>query len=208
MITRRLIPLAAARPLIILFVAVCVDFPAMQAQTPGPLLDHISNSIYSAIDLNQAVPARTGIHPQLQTSSNQDGLASLDPETRGDLLMTRQQYLAAVDAYRQASHNSPVVWNKLGIAYQHMYALDFAKLQYEKVDGPRILGVQAFDRSASTVRLQVRTAPTRQDEVSRELRRRVQTEFQRQGIPLSSVQRLELASASPSPQATLKPDAG
>lgn len=76
------------------------------------------------------------------------------------------------------------------------------------VDGPRILGVQAFDRSASTVRLQVRTAPTRQDEVSRELRRRVQTEFQRQGIPLSSVQRLELASASPSPQATLKPDAG
>jgi tetratricopeptide (TPR) repeat protein len=132
MITRRLIPLAAARPLIILFAAVCVDFPAMQAQTPGPLLDHISNSIYSAIDLNQDVPARTGIHPQLQTSSNQYGLASLDPETRGDLLMTRQQYLAAVDAYRQAPHNSAVVWNKLGIAYQHMYALDFAKLQYEK----------------------------------------------------------------------------
>lgn len=60
------------------------------------------------------------------------------------------------------------------------------------VDGPRILGVQSFDRSASTVRLQVRTAPTRQDEVSRELRRRIQIEFQRQGIPLSSVQRVEL----------------
>jgi moderate conductance mechanosensitive channel len=74
------------------------------------------------------------------------------------------------------------------------------------VDGPRILGVQSFDRSASTVRLQVRTAPTRQDEVSRELRRRIQIEFQRQGIPLSSVQRLELASASPSPQETPKPE--
>jgi moderate conductance mechanosensitive channel len=73
------------------------------------------------------------------------------------------------------------------------------------VDGPRILGVQSFDRSASTVRLQVRTAPTRQDEVSRELRRRIQTEFQRQGIPLSSVQRFELASASPSPQEMPKP---
>jgi len=60
------------------------------------------------------------------------------------------------------------------------------------VDGPRILGVQEFDRSASTVRLQVRTAPTRQDEVSRELRRRIQIEFQRQGIPLSGVQRVEL----------------
>ena len=64
------------------------------------------------------------------------------------------------------------------------------------VDGPRILGVQSFDRSAAVVRLQVRTAPTRQDEVARELRRRVQIEFQRQGIPLSSVQRIELAGAT------------
>ncbi|MGC2528860.1 MAG: mechanosensitive ion channel family protein [Candidatus Acidiferrum sp.] len=76
------------------------------------------------------------------------------------------------------------------------------------VDGPRILGVQGFDRSASTVRLQVRTAPTRQDEVSRELRRRIQIEFQRQGIPLSSVQRVELAGATPSPQAAAKPAPG
>jgi small-conductance mechanosensitive channel len=74
------------------------------------------------------------------------------------------------------------------------------------VDGPRILGVQAFDRSSSTVRLQVRTAPTRQDEVSRELRRRIQIEFQRQGIPLSTVQRFEMVSASPSAQETPKPE--
>jgi hypothetical protein len=52
----------------------------------------------------------------------------------------------------------------------------------------------------------VRTAPTRQDEVSRELRRRIQIEFQRQGLPLSTVQRFELASASPSPQETPKPE--
>lgn len=72
------------------------------------------------------------------------------------------------------------------------------------VDGPRILGVQAFDRTNSTVRLQVRTAPTRQDEVSRELRRRIQTEFQRQGIPLSTAQRIELANAYPAPRETPK----
>lgn len=75
------------------------------------------------------------------------------------------------------------------------------------VDGPRILGVQAYDRSVATVRLQVRTAPTRQDEVSRELRRRIQIEFQRQGLPLSSPQRIELASAPPSPQEIPKPAA-
>jgi small-conductance mechanosensitive channel len=74
------------------------------------------------------------------------------------------------------------------------------------VDGPRILGVQSFDRSASTVRLQVRTAPTRQDEVSRELRRRIQIEFQRQSLPLFTVQRVELAGASPSPQEIPKPE--
>ncbi len=63
------------------------------------------------------------------------------------------------------------------------------------VDGPRILGVQSFDRNATTVRLQVRTVPNRQDEVSRELRRRIHLEFQRQGIPVSIVQRLEFAGA-------------
>lgn len=73
------------------------------------------------------------------------------------------------------------------------------------VDGPRILGVQAFDRSASTVRLQVRTAPTRQDEVCRELRRRIQAEFQQQGFPLSVVQHIELDNASPSPQEARNP---
>jgi small conductance mechanosensitive channel len=73
------------------------------------------------------------------------------------------------------------------------------------VDGPRILGVQEFDRSASTVRLQVRTAPTRQDEVSRELRRRIQIEFQRQGIPLSGVQRVEVATAPASAREATHP---
>src|SRR6267142_5144793 len=73
------------------------------------------------------------------------------------------------------------------------------------VDGPRLLGVQNLDRNASTVRLQVRTAPTRQDEVARELRRRIQIEFQRQGIPLSSVQRVELANTSPSLQQAARP---
>jgi len=64
------------------------------------------------------------------------------------------------------------------------------------LDGPRILGLQAFDQSASTVRIQVRTASSRHEDVSRELRRRIQLEFQRQGIALSNVQRVELVSPS------------
>lgn len=48
------------------------------------------------------------------------------------------------------------------------------------VDGPRVLGIQSSD--PLTLRLQVRTMPTRQDEVCRELRRRIQLQFQRQPI--------------------------
>ena len=63
------------------------------------------------------------------------------------------------------------------------------------VDGPRILGLQNFDQNSSTVRLQVRTAPSRQDDVARELRRRIQLEFQSRDIPISGVQRVEFKSA-------------
>jgi len=74
------------------------------------------------------------------------------------------------------------------------------------VDGPRILGLQNFDRIASTIRLQVRTAPTRQDEVARELRRRIQVELQKQGIPVSAVQRIELTGVSHSLQEAAQSD--
>jgi small conductance mechanosensitive channel len=63
------------------------------------------------------------------------------------------------------------------------------------VDGPRILGLQSFDQNSSTVRLQVRTAPARQDDVARELRRRIQLEFQRRDLPVSGVQRVEYSPA-------------
>jgi moderate conductance mechanosensitive channel len=64
------------------------------------------------------------------------------------------------------------------------------------VDGPRILGLQSYDQQSSTIRLQVRTAPARQEDVARELRRRIQLEFQRQGIPLSQVSRVELVGSA------------
>jgi small conductance mechanosensitive channel len=79
-------------------------------------------------------------------------------------------------------------------------ALDAAAVELRKdpswsqalLDGPRILGLQSYDQNVSTIRMQVRTAPSRQDDVARELRRRIQLEFQRQGIALSNVQRIEL----------------
>jgi len=60
------------------------------------------------------------------------------------------------------------------------------------LDGPRVLGVESLAFSGTTVRLQVRTAPTRQDDVARELRRRIQIELAGRGIQLGGVQRMQL----------------
>jgi moderate conductance mechanosensitive channel len=53
------------------------------------------------------------------------------------------------------------------------------------VDGPRVLGLQGHEGGGLLLRLQVRTAPTRQEEVCRELRRRIQIEMQKRGIALA-----------------------
>ena len=68
------------------------------------------------------------------------------------------------------------------------------------IDGPRVLGIQGYEPAGPTFRVQVRTAPTRQDEVARELRRRIQIEFQRQSIPISRAQDLEHTSVFPEPE--------
>ncbi len=60
------------------------------------------------------------------------------------------------------------------------------------VEGPRVLGVESLSLSGTTLRLQVRTAPNRHDDVARELRRRIKARFDELHIRLSGVQRVEL----------------
>ncbi len=59
------------------------------------------------------------------------------------------------------------------------------------VDGPRVLGVQDYGRSGPTLRVQVRTTPLRQDEIARELRRRIQMEFQQHRIEITTADDLD-----------------
>jgi moderate conductance mechanosensitive channel len=65
------------------------------------------------------------------------------------------------------------------------------------LDGPRVLGVESLAPNGTIVRLQVRTAPNRQDDVARELRRRIQTEFVERGIQHGGLQRMQLVGAVP-----------
>lgn len=56
---------------------------------------------------------------------------ALSPEQLGDLMLARGNYLAAVRAYQQTPLTSAVVWDKIGVAYHHMFALDQAQKAYE-----------------------------------------------------------------------------
>jgi len=60
------------------------------------------------------------------------------------------------------------------------------------VDGPRVLGVDAVGPEGTKLLVQVRTAPNRQDDVARELRRRICVDFEKNGIRTTSVQRVEI----------------
>jgi len=53
-------------------------------------------------------------------------------EARGDLAMVREEYVAAIDYYHQAPQESPDVWNKLGMAFHHLFAMEEAKRAYER----------------------------------------------------------------------------
>jgi len=59
-------------------------------------------------------------------------------------------------------------------------------------DGPRVLGIDSLSASAAVLRLQIRTAPGRQDDVARELRRRIVAHFEREHIGIGEVHRVGL----------------
>ncbi|MGB8541897.1 MAG: mechanosensitive ion channel domain-containing protein [Candidatus Acidiferrales bacterium] len=60
------------------------------------------------------------------------------------------------------------------------------------VDGPRVLGVESLALDGTILRLQVRTALNRKDDVSRELRRRIKLGFEQSRIPLSQLHNISV----------------
>jgi moderate conductance mechanosensitive channel len=61
------------------------------------------------------------------------------------------------------------------------------------VDGPRVLGVESLSLAGVALRLQLRTAPTRQQEVARELRRRIRARFEQEQIGVAAVEHIAVA---------------
>ena len=75
------------------------------------------------------------------------------------------------------------------------------------VDGPRVLGMEALSPAGATVRVQLRTAPQRQYDVARELRRRIVARFAQDGVDFSSEQRVVLVNpAEPARTSLVEPE--
>ena len=53
------------------------------------------------------------------------------------------------------------------------------------VDGPRVLGIESLSLDGAVLRLQVRAALNRRDDVARELRRRIRLAFEESNLPLA-----------------------
>jgi small-conductance mechanosensitive channel len=53
------------------------------------------------------------------------------------------------------------------------------------VDGPRVLGIESLSLDGAVLRLQVRAALNRRDDVARELRRRIRLAFEESHLPLA-----------------------
>jgi tetratricopeptide (TPR) repeat protein len=56
----------------------------------------------------------------------------LTDEMRGDIFMARKRYRDAIDMYRKGDPKSPVLSNKIGIAYHQMMDFNQARKNYEK----------------------------------------------------------------------------
>jgi tetratricopeptide (TPR) repeat protein len=56
---------------------------------------------------------------------------TLSPQVEGDLLMVHRSYAAALEAYQRDPAKTAVLFNKIGVAYHHLFALEQARKYYQ-----------------------------------------------------------------------------
>src|ERR1700756_859210 len=102
------------------------------------LLRRRSSGLYLLLVLLLVVCVHTTFALTSNSSSSATGVATpsptaaLTPEIEGDLLMVHRSYAAAITAYERETQRTAVIWNKIGVAYHHMFALDQARKYYQQ----------------------------------------------------------------------------
>lgn len=75
--------------------------------------------------------ASNGFRPNIPDPRQSD-VTKISPEMRGDIYMARKMYREALETYKTGPSDSPVLANKIGIAYHQLLELDSARKWYEK----------------------------------------------------------------------------
>jgi tetratricopeptide (TPR) repeat protein len=89
-------------------------------------------AVLAAAQPAQGFAADTRQEPGAVLNKAPESKPNLSPEMRGDIFMARKMYREAIDAYREGPRNSPILLNKVGIAYHQLNLLDLAKRHYEQ----------------------------------------------------------------------------
>jgi tetratricopeptide (TPR) repeat protein len=77
--------------------------------------------------------AKNGLQPgSLPQRSEAESSRKLSPEEHGDVYMARKMYREAVEAYREGPKDSPVLCNKIGIAYHQLGDFAAARRYYDR----------------------------------------------------------------------------
>ena len=100
------------------WIGVCLLVLAVSAGKPRTTL---GQNLFAAADTSQQL-ARPAATPELPAVS---------PETAADLLVAHHRYLAAVAAYQSITPPTARIYDKLGIAYEHMFMDADAKASFE-----------------------------------------------------------------------------
>jgi tetratricopeptide (TPR) repeat protein len=115
---------------------------AMQQSQVERAPDQPAQPAIPLTDASQSVPAQPSTDPASPSPATGSEIAGNPPlryvitsppptpEQIGDSMSVRQRYQAAIAAYSKATPMTPVVWNKMGIAYQMMFAVKDAMRCY------------------------------------------------------------------------------
>ncbi|BDC51488.1 hypothetical protein F183_A38040 [Bryobacterales bacterium F-183] len=79
---------------------------------------------------NSFAETRSQVPPNGQQRA--EAAQPITPEVRADILMARKMFREAIDMYRQAPENNPVIQNKIGIAYHQLVEMDQARKHYAR----------------------------------------------------------------------------
>ena len=132
-------------PALIFFATLCAASAAPAATQQNSATPQANQTSSPALEAPQTAPAAPSNQPESPSSpslkSDTSGNPPLQhvipsppptPEQIGDSMSVRQRYQAAIAAYSKATPMTAVIWNKMGIAYQMMFAVKDAVRCYNE----------------------------------------------------------------------------